>query len=277
MPVQQKFRGRLVLSCVALGLGLAVSARAQEDAWRVSVGGGVISAPKFPGSDSQRTLVLPLVSASYGRFFIGGDPAAGSAGGIGLNLYRDSRWRLSAAISADLARRKESDDPRLTGLGDVQRTASAVLGASYTHDWFTARARVASDILGRDQGTLARLDLLARYRPSEQWSFSAGPGLTWANDRYTRTFFGVDADQSARSGLPQFDAKGGLNSARFSVHANYRIDRHWGAGGFGSYSRLQNAAADSPITEDKSQYVLGVFLAYRFGNASGIAQEYDYR
>jgi len=34
------------------------------------------------------------------------------------------------------------------------------------------------------------------------WLFSMGPGFTWADAEYTRTFFGVSSQQSAASGLP---------------------------------------------------------------------------
>ena len=265
-----------------LALAVApVAAIAQEDPatttetrWRVAVGAGVLSAPKFPGSDKQRTLALPVVlaSLSYGRFFIGGDPAAGSAGGIGMRLYTDPHWRFAAGLSADLGHRKESDDPRLTGLGDVDRTASAFVSAAYVAGPVTTRLRVASDILGHDQGTLARLDVLARARASERVTVFAGPGVTWADRRYTQTFFGVTADQSARSGLPQFDAGAGWNSARFSAGAIWRIDARWSASAFAAVARLQSDAVDSPITEDRSQYYAGVFLTYRFGNAPARAE-----
>jgi outer membrane scaffolding protein for murein synthesis (MipA/OmpV family) len=267
---------RCAVLCLALaGAAPALaqeSAGADDERWRVAVGGGVISAPKFPGSDRQRTLVLPFVAASWGRFFVGGDPAAGSAGAIGLRLYTDSHWRLAAGLSADLGHRKESDDPRLTGLGDVRRTASAVVAAAYTYEWLTARVRVASDILGHDQGTLVRFDLIGRTRAGERTTLFAGPGVTWADRRYAQTFFGVSADQSARSVLPQFDAGAGWNSARFTMGANYRIAARWNLGAFASYARLQGDAVDSPITEDRSQYFAGVFLTYRFGNTPGLRE-----
>jgi outer membrane protein len=234
------------------------------------VGGGLVSAPKFPGADSQRILALPFVAASYGRFFLGADPGAASLGGVGVNLYRDSHWRLATALSAGLSRRKESDDPRLQGLGDVNRTVSAGVGVAYTQDWFTLRTSVLTDILNRGHGTLASFAALGRYRPGERLILFAGPGLTWADHRYTQTFFGVDANQSAASGLPQFDTHAGLNSVRFSLGAGYRFDHHWGAGVFGSISRLQGDAASSPITEDKSQHFVGAVVSYRFGNASGL-------
>ncbi len=245
-------------------------AGAQETPWQVRLGGGLISAPKFPGSDSQRTLALPIVAASYGRFFIGAEPGAASLGGVGVNLYRDPHWRFAVAISEGLSRRKESDDPRLRGLGDVNRTASAGVGVAYTQDWFTLRANVRTDILNRGQGTLARFDARGRYRINEQWVLYAGPGLTWADNRYTQTFFGVNAIQSAASGLPQFNANSGLNSVRFSLGSGYRFNNHWRMGVFGSISKLQGDAASSPITEATSQHFVGAVITYRFGSASGI-------
>jgi outer membrane protein len=263
---------RASLSCClgAVCVALALPATAQDAPWRASVGGGLVSAPKFPGSDGQRVLVLPFVAATYGRFFVGTDPGSGGLGGVGLNLYRDSHWRLATALSWGLSQRKESDDPRLQGLGNVDRTLSAGLGAAYTQDWFTLRASALTDILNRGHGTLARVDALARYRASEHLIVFAGPGFVWADDRYTRTFFGVDPGQSTASGLPQFDAHGGLNSARFGIGAGYRIDAHWGVGTFLSLSKLQGDAAASPITESRSQYSAGAFVSYRFGSASGL-------
>jgi outer membrane protein len=101
---------------------------------------------------------------------------------------------------------------------------------------------------------------------------SIGPGYTWANNRYAQTFFGVDAQQSARSGLPQFEAHDAGSAARLSMNAVYLIARRVSLGGFASYSRLQGDARHSPITQDRSQYVAGAFVAYRFGSMSG-AQE----
>jgi outer membrane scaffolding protein for murein synthesis (MipA/OmpV family) len=276
MHLASVLRGVLRGVCVAVGLAAAQAMAQQENAWRVSIGGGLVSAPRFPGSDSQRIFALPFLGASYGRFFVGADPASASLGGIGMNLYRDTHWRLATALSAGLSRRKESDDPRLQGLGDVQRTVSAGVGIAYTQDWFTVRTSALTDILNRGHGTLVRLDTLARYRAGERLTLFTGPGLAWADNRYTKTFFGVDAGQSVRSGLPQFDAHGGLNSARFSLGAGQAIDRHWRAALFGSVSRLQGDAASSPITERKNQYFFGALVSYRFGNAPGLQDSGDF-
>ena len=248
---------------VAAALSAPLPAHAEE--WRFSAGAGIASVPEYPGSDEQRARVVPLLSARYGRFFAGADPdLAAAPAGIGYELVRNGGWRLGVAAYSELTRRKESDDERLQGLGDIDRALRAGLFGSYSFGRYVLRASVGSDVSGNDQGTIARLDAIARFRPSERLTLSAGPGITWADSEYTRTFFGVDADQSARSGLPQYEAKSGLNTARFSVGASYQIDRNWSAGGFFTAARLQGDAADSPITQDKSQNSAVAFISYRF-------------
>src|SRR5215467_5696755 len=256
-------RRHLAAACLAFGLD--AGAQEQEPSWRVSLGAGLDYVPKFPGSDGHKILPLPFVAASYGRFFFGAFPGAASLAGVGVNLYQDRNWRLGVALSAGLAERKESDDARLRGLGDVDRTASAGVAVAYTQSWYVLGASVLTDILNHGQGTLVSVNAIARHRASDRLTFFGGPGVTWADATYTQTFFGVNAEQSAASGLPQFQTHPGLNSARLGLGAGYRIDERWSALGFASLSTLLGDAVNSPITESRSQYFLGVAVFYRFG------------
>jgi outer membrane protein len=224
--------------------------------FRAILGGGFAMAPSFPGSDRYRAHLLPLGYVAYGPFFAG-------IGGLGVNLYRDSRWRFGANLSASRGR-KESDDPRLEGLGDIDRTVRAGLFASYASGALVTRASVATDIGGEKQGTLVRLDLFARFRPAARLAVFAGPGLTWGSGQYTQRFFGVTAEQSARSGFREFEAKGGVDSLRLSAGMIYGIDRRWLMAANFSHARLQGDAADSPIIETRVQNVFSVLAAYRF-------------
>ena len=250
-------------ACVALGAQSADAAEPKNE-WHFGVGAGAVAYPKYPGSKSATASLLPFVNATYGRFFVGGDLSGAGIGGVGVNFYQDSGWRVGAALAPDLTRRKESDDERLRGLGDVDATIRAAVFANYTGNRIIVTGTVASDISGNHQGTLGHFDVRLRFQPSEALTIVAGPGLTWANSEYMRTFFGVDAQQSAQSGLPQFDAKSGLNSARFAVGARYQFDVHWSAIGVFSESWLLGDAADSPVTVSKSQSVVGAFAVYSF-------------
>ena len=207
------------------------------------------------GSDAYRLRPLPIVAVRYGRFFFG-------AGGIGASLYRDSHWRFAALIAPG-GGRKESADAHLAGLGDIDRTVRAGLSAAYSAGRMTARASVLTDIAGAGHGTLVRADLFDRFRAGERTAFFAGPGVTWANRQYMQTFFGVSDVQSARSGLPEFQAGSGADSVRLSAGSVHRIDERWGVAAIVSGSRLVGDAGESPVTESRSQYFLLVAAVYR--------------
>ncbi|MFT4069969.1 MipA/OmpV family protein [Paraburkholderia sp.] len=238
---------------------------ANASPWRFSIGAGVVNMPKFPGASGTKWEVVPSVSANYDRFFIGANPDAASLLSLGAYLYRDSNWRVGAAITYDFIQpRSESDDSRLHGLGDVKRTAHAELFGVYTYQFISARASVLTDIAGNDRGTVATFDLLGRYQPIPQLTLSAGPGLTWASSKYNETYFGVTSEQSARSGLPTFSAGSGLNQLRFSLNGAYRIAPRWNVGASVSFAWLRGDATDSPITEKTSQITYGLFCNYLF-------------
>jgi outer membrane protein len=236
-----------------------------EDRWLFSAGGGIFNHPRYPGSDQRKTEFFPLVSASYGRYFIGGAPDTGAPFGLGVNFIRNDNWRVGMAIGGEFRKpRKASDASILNGWGDIPATALGSVFAAYTRDWFSAKGTVTSDIGGKHEGTRASLDMEAKYSPMDRLTLSAGPGVTWADTKYTQTYFGIDAAQSAIARVPQYTARSGINTVRFSVGVEYRLTPQWNLGARMTAARLRGDAANSPITENKSQNVFGVFAIYRF-------------
>jgi MipA family protein len=264
-------RARRDLSRVTWGiLGLFLAASAAEAAdpgasWDLTLGAGAADIPKYPGSNSTKLEPLPVIRATYRRFFIGGD-GGGGKGGIGINLYEDPHWRLAAVTSIGFIKpRMESDDPHLKGLGDINATPRAGMFASFKTDWLSVGLAADTDVGGNHEGTTATLEIMGRYKPTPRLTLSAGPGLLWTDARYAQTFFGIDASQSSRSGLPQYTARGGVNSISLSAGASYQVDAHWGLGLRVTAARLQGDAGNSPITEKRNQQTIGAFFAYHFG------------
>lgn len=116
-----RFAVAVFLLCSA---GAALAQPAEEEAGtRVSVGAGVINAPKYPGAESYRLRAIPVISLSFGRFFVGGGDAGGGGGGggggIGMNLVRDPAWRIGAALAPGFgrARRARWPSPAIRGDG----------------------------------------------------------------------------------------------------------------------------------------------------------------
>jgi outer membrane protein len=233
-----------------------VGAPEAEARWRFALGLGAALAPTFHGSNGYRMRPAPFVFAGYGRFFIG-------FGGLGVNLYRAPGWGFGAIISPSQGR-KEDADPRLAGLGDVDRTVNVgVYGVTYTRRFLT-RAILYTDAGGEGQGSNARLDVLARFRVDERVRFFAGPGLSWGSRQYTQTFFGIGDEQAARSGFPVFQPGAGVNNLRLTTGANYRLTPDWNLIGSLTASRLSGHAADSPIVETRAQLAAFVSAIYLF-------------
>ncbi len=260
---------RMVRLSAALGLlalaGHGLLAQEAPDTWKALAGVAAISQPRFPGSSAMKTRVLPVVSLEYGRYFLGGVPGAGIPAGVGAFLFRDAHWGIGVGLGADLTRpRSESDSPRLHGLGDVDSTLVGALFAGYQTKGFAARSSVIGDVGGNGEGTRVTLDLEARFRPTEKLILSAGPGFTWADGGYQRTFFGIDAAQSSHSGRAPYTANRGINALRFTVGADYLLSPKYALGIRLGTNLLQGDAANSPITERKNQNVIAGFATCRF-------------
>ena len=261
----------LLVAAAALLVSASFSAAAQPaqpadpSAWQGAVGGGVVSSPAYPGSASAKTEFVPLLLLTKGALFIGGMPGTGVALGVGYTFYQTPQIRLGAAVGGGLSKlRKEADFARLSGLGDINNTVRGSIFGSYNTALFGLRGNIATDLGGNKLGTLVSVDADARGKLTDQLSVSAGPGLTWADGTYSQTVFGINAAQSAASQRPAYSAKSGVNSVRFTVGADYSIDTRWGVRAFVTTARLQGDAANSPITEKRSQNSAGAFVSYRF-------------
>jgi outer membrane protein len=233
------------------------------DTWKFQLGGGVINSPRYPGSRYDFTRGVPLVSISYDRFFIGGVPGGGTPAGIGAYLVHTEHWAVGLDVGGDVRKpRRASDDPILRGWGDIPATARGGMFASYEMDWLSVRGSVS--VGGHHEGMLASLGVEAKYHATQRLTLSIGPEVTWVNNQYAMTFFGIDAAQSEIAGIAPYRARSGINSVSGSANASYMLTEHWLLAAHVSYGRLQGDAADSPVTTDKTQRMYGAFVMHRF-------------
>jgi outer membrane protein len=235
-----------------------------SDKWKFALGGGGVNGPRYPGSRYDFTRGLPLVSVSYGRFFLGAVPGSGAPAGAGAYLLHTEHWAIGLDIGGDARKpRRATDDPILRGWGDIPGTARAGMFASYTIDWLSVRGSV-SDAIAHHEGVLASLAVEAKYHATQRLTLSIGPEMTWANNQYAQTFFGISAAQSEIAGIAPYRAKSGVNTLGGSAGAAYMLTDHWSLGAHVNYGRLQGDAANSPVTTDKTQRMYGAFVMYRF-------------
>ncbi len=231
---------------------------ASNEPWSAALGGGAWVHPRFPGSDATYVQPLPYFDVHYGRLFL----VAGD--GFGAYLFHSHGGWAAVSIAPELRQRRESDDERLRGLGDVRRTARSEFQVGYAAGCFTAKGDVATDIAHRGQGTIVDLTLATHYPVRGRLQIESGVAAQWANRLFNDSFFGVTSAQSMASGLPEYSPGSGLDELRVFLGASFALDRHWLAVGRIAAVHLTPKVSNSPITERRNDGEFQLLAAYRF-------------
>ena len=92
-----------------------------------------------------------------------------------------------------------------------------------------------------------------------------GGGFTWSSDSFMQQRFGVSAEASAASGMPQYSAGAGVRQYYLWPAVLIRLSKEWYAGAGGFWQRITGGGADSPIITqrgDRDQISAGIGLGY---------------
>ncbi len=123
----------------------------------------------------------------------------------------------------------------------------------------------ARKILGGADGVIGDLEAYMPLPGSSKTFFMfAGPSITWANHRYLSKEYGVTQTQSLASGDPIFNVHGGTNSVGFGFSATRMLTEKWLMNVDAAVSQLRGSAANSPITEARTQRALAVSVDYHW-------------
>lgn len=256
-----KFSCLLAPSLVAFS-ATAVLAQEAEPPMRTRVGAGVQTLPRYPGADSRA--IRPLFDVARSRE---GTPFNFTAAdqGFGPVLIRSGPLTIGPSANYEGARDAEDVGVAVPRVGfTFEAGAFAQLDLS---DSFRLRVDGRKGIGGhRGAIGMASADFIAR--DGDNWLFSLGPRLTFADRRYNRAYFGVTPETAAATGLAAFDPAGGMSMAGAASTVRVQISPRWGLTAYGKYDRLIGDVADSPLVAgfgSKDQLSGGVALTYTFG------------
>ncbi len=266
----------VVVTAVAISVGLGQRAHAQQ------AGGVVFELPEIRNYVAVAAGVVPDYMGSN-DYTIGAAPAGlikfGSSERfarllvteLSVNILDSRNWRLGPVLNYRLAR-DDVDDSAVGRMRDIDGTVEAGVFGGWT--WigdddprhrFTASAEFLSDVGSEHEGYL--ISASARYfQPvTRPLTLSIGATVTYGSGDYMQTYFGVDSDNAARSGLSQFSADSGLRDVRIPLMAIYSLSPNWHLAGGLVYSRLLGDASESPIVDDRgssNQLFAGLGVAY---------------
>jgi MipA family protein len=231
--------------------------------WTVTIGGQAAIQPGYEGAKDDNLGLMPIF----------GIHPAGSADQFrspidspSITLFDLGDFR-AGPVANYVPARIASHYSTLTGLGDVNATYEVGGFVEYLPvDWVRARVEVRRGFGGSD-GVFAdaSTDFIAPLWQRLTWS--GGPRLSFANDAATAPFFGIDEAQSLASGLPAFDAKGGLHATGAGSQLRYQVTPQWETHAYVEYDRLLGDAASGPLVAQEgsaNQVRVGLGASYSF-------------
>jgi outer membrane protein len=232
--------------------------------WTVQVGVDGWFLPRWQGSDGSYIFApVPLLDVRKA-----GTPERfhGPRDGFGFTLLDLGQLRAGPVAAIRLPR-KEYKDAKLTGLGDIATAYEFGIFAEYMWaPWLRTRAEVRQGT-GGHHGIVADLYADAIGAISRQLTVSAGPRVTLATNSATSPYFSITPAQSLASGLPVFDAKGGVRAVGAGAKARYLWTQQIGTHVFVEYERLTGDAKNSPLVAlrgSPDQWMFGAGVTYAF-------------
>jgi outer membrane scaffolding protein for murein synthesis (MipA/OmpV family) len=89
-------------------------------------------------------------------------------------------------------------------------------------------------------------------------------GMTWADNNYMQSFFGVNPPQASRSIFPQFSATASVEDINGGLTLVYLMNKHWFWGADATATKYLDDAARSPLTISNTNMTAVMVVGYHF-------------
>lgn len=272
-----------LLSASTGALADTPAARMMPDGSRdMYVGLGVMSAPRYKGSDERDTDPVALVQVQWSNgIFLSGLS-------LGMHLSPEPTVEYGPLLAIEPGRHA-SGSQKLSGIDGIggvsiagpgsvdtpspsspalrfNEVSSRPVAGGFFNYYLDESLRLTSSLLygaGEDRnGLLLQAGVqksLATFGPHHRVAVSAG--VTFANRHYMQDYFGAQPATGSGAG---FAPSSGLRDVQLTLHWNWELSRLWLLSSQVSAQRLMGDAADSPMTARRNNIAVRTGLAYRF-------------
>ncbi|MFN4273259.1 MAG: MipA/OmpV family protein [Aliihoeflea sp.] len=231
--------------------------------WYLKVGGAVLHAPRFEGAARNQFAFQPMIS--FGRH---GNAARFTSrnDNISVGILDNGVFRAGVA-GKFIWGRDASTHNDLRGLAPVR--FGGELGGFvdvYPTDFVRLRGELRRGIRSHD-GVVADFAADAFLDFSDTIRISGGPRASWASKGYFDAYYGVNAAQSAASGLNTYSPSSGFRSFGAGGAITWQATDTIETSVFAEYSRLVGPAAQSSLVRQRGsrdQFTVGTSATYRF-------------
>ena len=229
--------------------------------YKFSIGAVAGFVPAFEGSSDLRFRYSPLIDITYrDRVFL-------NSNRLRVNLLPSGNIRGGFQLEY-LPGRKEQRSESLKGLGDVGWSLQA--GAYVEAHFFRGTVisgDITHDIANGHSNWLASLLLGQGLYQDDNTGLGVGLQTHWASNDYMNAYFGINAAQSAASGLPIFTAHSGFKDVGLILYGSQDLNKHISLVGNVTLRYMLGSANDSPFVIQRGnpkQLISGVAIQYAF-------------
>ena len=264
----------IVVFALALSLFFASASQAQETPFDIEnmdnvVGAAVGVLPDYQGSNDYIAGGAPffrftLPQTQYYMRLLATD--------LQVNVINHPVFRFGPAVNYRFGRNDDVEDNVVKHMKEIDGTMEAgafvgfeVISKDDRRQRFLGQIEVLSDVGNTYKGYNVSLSASYWMPVSRPVDIMFGAGLSYADENYMKTYFGVDQEDSDRTGMPVFKASSGLYQARLNAGAVLHLSMQWHVAAGVQYRPLLNDAADTPIVDQhgsKDQVIAGLGLAY---------------
>lgn len=231
------------------------------------IGIAVGSAPDFMGSSDTTGAAAPL----FRYQFSGSERYVAVIGpSIYLNVLDDKAWRFGLVANLRLGRDSDVDDAVVSQMEEIDDEWEGGVFLQYNYalsDVTLHKLAFAIDVTGGDNGTVVNPRLMWWQPLNDRTVFNIGVGLTWANDKWMNTYFGIEKTQDIALFGESYEAGSGLKSFSIPIGISYRASKEWLLSLGARFEWLSGDAKDSPIVQergDENQFIVGAGISYTF-------------
>ncbi|MDR2549937.1 MAG: MipA/OmpV family protein [Desulfobulbus sp.] len=269
-----------VLACGAAGAVLLAPAHQagaggmlelEMDTVPTIIGVAVGALPDYRGSDDYTFGFAPMI-----RYTFSGQERYIQlmANELTINVFDDKMFRFGPLANYHFGRTDSVDDPMVSKMHEIDDTVE--LGAFADIVWtlsddprhrFILGAKLYQDVGNESDGFRANVGFRYWLPVAKPVDLNLSAGFIYQSDDYANHYFGVNADNVGSSGLPFFNAGGGVNEYYMVVGGLFYLNKNWlmtvGVRG----SVIAGDPADSPIVDqrgDATQWIGGIGIGYAF-------------
>ena len=220
---------------------VAIERESKAD-WQARIGFGAGMVPDYEGSNHYQA-----VPALYARIHWKRGYSVELEGlTLRANLLPDDMWNVGPVVRYRMGR-DDVENGAVDRMRDIDDSWEVGAFAKVAIDNWNVRLDMVKDIADSHDGYLIGIHTGYTLFRDNSWSAAAGASATYADNNYMDTYFSVDENNSARSGLDTYEAEAGFKDIGVTLSASYSISRNWGVMGIMGYKRLLGHAEDSPI------------------------------